>query len=133
MDFTLALATVSSTLEIVKKVRDIEKDFDAAVLKSQMAEVYGNLADVKMALTDAKQEIYERDQKIRELEQKLVDATSGDLCPICKSGRLQVKAIDKHPHLGEVGIQEKTIGCDNPECSHTEKQMHDPAGFLDKG
>jgi hypothetical protein len=39
----------------VKNSRQIEKGFDVAALKAQMAELYGTLADVKIARIDARQ------------------------------------------------------------------------------
>jgi hypothetical protein len=39
-----------------------------------------------------------------------------------------VTKIAEHPVMGAVGLQEKTLKCDNLKCGHTEKQMHDPMG-----
>jgi hypothetical protein len=47
-------------------------------------------------------------------------------CAICGTGRLKVVKIGEHPVMGPVGLQEKTLTCDNSECRHTEKRMHDP-------
>lgn len=128
MDIPAALTAVSAALGIVKQVRDIDKDYDTALLKSQMAELYMGLADVKMALTDARQEIHDRDQAIRELEEKLSDATSGEKCPLCGTGRLKVVSVRPHPQFAFAGIQEHTLRCENSECKHSEKRKHDPDG-----
>ncbi len=53
-------------------------------------------------------------------------------CPICTSGRLKVVKVGPHPQMGAVGLQQRTLKCDNPACSHSEARMHDPAGRLDK-
>ena len=116
----------SPTLRIVKTVREIDKDFDTAALKAQMAEIYGNLADVKMALTDAQVTIHGKDQKIRELEKAIEDLRSGETCEVCQSGQMKTIDIKPHPTFGEVGVQEKTLQCDNPECRRIDKRMHDP-------
>ena len=53
-------------------------------------------------------------------------------CVICGSGKLKVTRVGPHPQMGAVGLQERTLTCDNPDCKFTEKRMHDPAG-LTKG
>jgi hypothetical protein len=55
MDIAAGLALLSQATSIVKNSRQIEKGFDVAALKAQMAELYGTLADVKIARIDARQ------------------------------------------------------------------------------
>ena len=50
-------------------------------------------------------------------------------CPICSKGRLKVTKVSPHPVMGDVGLQEKTLKCDDPACGHTESRMHDPIGL----
>lgn len=126
MDISTGLTLLAQATGIVKDIRDIDKGFDAAVLKAQMADLYGTLADVKIALSDAREAIHERDQKIKELEGKVSALSSGEACAICNAGRMKVVASHEHPHFGFAGVQERTLKCDN--CSHTEKHLHDPAG-----
>ncbi|MAS05276.1 MAG: hypothetical protein CL534_11400 [Ahrensia sp.] len=124
MDIATGLSLLSQATGIVKDLRAIDKDFDAAVLKSQMADLYGTLADVKIALSDARETISDRDQIIRALEAKIEAMSSGEGCVICNQGRLKVTSVQAHPEFGVVGVQERTLKCDN--CGHTEKRMFDP-------
>lgn len=110
MDIATGLTLLSQATGIVKNLREIDKGFDAAALKAQMADVYGALADVKIALSDARETIQERDQTIKELENKIAALVSGEPCPICTIGRMRV--------------QERLMKCDI--CGHEEKHFHDP-------
>lgn len=94
--------------------------------KARMADLDVTLADVKIALSHVRETIHERDNQIKQLEGKITAFTSGELCPICNTGRLKVISVHAHPQLGPVGVQEKTLKCDN--CPHLERRMHDPEG-----
>lgn len=127
MDIATGLSLLAQATGIVKDLREIDKSFDAATLKAQMADLYGTLADVKIALSDARETIHDRDLKIKELEGRISTLSSGEVCPICNQGTLKVQSSRQHPHFGFAGVQERTLKCDN--CPHTEKRMHDPAGL----
>ena len=127
MDISAGLTLIGQALGVVKGLREIEKGFDAAALKAQMAELYSALADVKMALTDARETIFGRDRVIKELQDKIDALTAGDVCPICKEGRMKVTASQPHPIFGQVGVLERTVNCE--KCGHKEKHMHDPTGL----
>ncbi|HEV7293499.1 MAG TPA: hypothetical protein VGN79_14385 [Devosia sp.] len=131
MDIAAGLTLVGQALGIVKDLREIDKGYDAAVIKAQMADLYSTLGDVKMALSDAKVSIHERDTTIRELQAKIATMATGEACPICGQGILKVTAVYAHPEFGVVGVQERVLKC--TECSHTEKRMHDPVGALKGG
>jgi hypothetical protein len=124
MDIVAALTMINQALTVVKAARDLEKGYDAAVLKGQMADLYGTLADVKIALSDARDEIHERDQKVKILEDRIAALTSGEACPLCEGGRLKVIASKPDRIFGEFGVQERTLKCNS--CSHEEKRQHDP-------
>jgi predicted nucleic acid binding AN1-type Zn finger protein len=124
MDISTGLTLLSQATGIVKNLREIDKGFDLAALKAQMADLYGTLADVKIALSDARETLHERDRKIKELDEKISALTSGEACPLCESGRLKVASSCSHPHFGFAGVQERTLECDC--CGHTEKRLHDP-------
>lgn len=49
-------------------------------------------------------------------------------CLICGTGRLKVTNVAAHPTMGDVGLQEIALRCDNTGCKHTQKRMHDPMG-----
>ena len=126
MDVAAGLALLGQATSIVKNLRDIEKGFDVAALKVQMAELYGTLADVKIALSDAREAIHDKDKKIRELEEKISTLNSGESCPICGEGRMKIASSREHPHFGFAGVQERTLKCE--KCGHTEKRNFDPTG-----
>lgn len=131
MDISTGLTLLAQATGIVKDLREINKGFDTAALKSQMADLYGTLADVKIALSDAREAIRDRDQKIKELECKISALTSGEACPICNAGRMKISASRAHPHFGFAGVQERTLKCDN--CNHSEQRLYDPEGRTKRG
>lgn len=45
-------------------------------------------------------------------------------CPVCGSGALRVKSVERQPLMGELGPQELTLQCDGTACSHSETRMH---------
>lgn len=126
MDISTGLTLLGQATGIVKELREIEKGFDLAMLKLQMADLYATLADVKIALSDARETIQEKERKIRELEDKIAILTSGEACPICRTGRMRVVSSVEHPHFGFAGVQERTLKC--TDCNHSEKHLHDPSG-----
>ncbi|MBZ9710475.1 hypothetical protein LB543_27635 [Mesorhizobium sp. ESP7-2] len=126
MDIAAALSLLSQAIGVVKDLRDIDKGFDKAALKAQMADLYGSLADVKIALSDAQITIHDREQQIKKLEDQIATLTSGEGCPICNTGKLKVVSVHAHPILGPAGVQEKTLKCDN--CTHLERRIIEPDG-----
>ena len=50
MDFIGAIATATKAIEGLKLLRGLEKAFDEAAFKMQIADVTSNLADLKIAL-----------------------------------------------------------------------------------
>jgi hypothetical protein len=68
MDFIGAIATATKALEGVKLLMGLEKAFDAASFKIQIADITSKLADLKIALVDAKSEAAEKDAEISRLK-----------------------------------------------------------------
>jgi hypothetical protein len=126
LDIAAALAMLGQATGIVKDLREIDKGFDLASLKAQMADLYGTLADVKIALSDARELVHVKDRKIKELEDKIAALTSGEACAMCGEGRMKVAASCEHPHFGFAGVQERTLKCE--KCGHSEKRLHNPDG-----
>ncbi len=62
------MTVASSTLDLVKKLKNLDHDLDKASLKSDMVELYSNLAEVKMALVDAQQALHEKDRLLEEFK-----------------------------------------------------------------
>lgn len=124
MDIAAGLTLLGQAAGIVKDLRAIEKGFDLAAVKAQMADLYGTLAEVKIALSDAHDTIRDKERKIKEFEDKIVTLTSGEFCPICESGRMKVVESVEHPDFGFAGVHERTLKC--TDCNHSEKRLHDP-------
>lgn len=132
MDLAAGLTAASQTLTILKQIKDLDASIDTAVFKAKLLEVQESAFEARAALLEAKETVLAKDEEIAELKRQLRTATSGDACQVCRVGSLLVTKIIPHPTFGEVGVQEKHLECDNPQCSHKEKQMHDPVGLLDK-
>ncbi|RUW53738.1 hypothetical protein [Mesorhizobium sp. M8A.F.Ca.ET.021.01.1.1] len=131
MDIATGLQLLAQATGIVKDLRDIDKGFDQAALKAQMADLYSTLADVKIALSDARETIHDRDQQIKRLEEKIATLSSGEACALCNEGRLKVVASKPHEHFAFAGVQTRSLKCDN--CGHTEERFHDPSGVTKRG
>jgi hypothetical protein len=64
MDIMTALSAATKSLELVKGLKDLNRQISEAELKSRAAELLSSLADLKIALVDARDEI---DAKAREI------------------------------------------------------------------
>jgi hypothetical protein len=83
-------------------------------------------------LTALPDEVKALQARVSALETEIQKRPSLEACPICGTGNLKVTAVRPHPQLGDVGIQERTVKCDNPACGHTEDRIHDPQGRMGK-
>jgi hypothetical protein len=120
MDILLALTATSQAIDIVNKIRSVDKSLEKAELKANMAELYEKLADVKMALTDAKVEISTLESTIETLKegirfkQELVEvdgfkyakdekgeATGIPFCPACEATKGIFVRITFPPFINE--------------------------------
>lgn len=126
MDVMVAISSITQALKTVKDLKDIEVGLDAASYKAKMAELYSTLADVKMALADAREESQEKDKKIKSLESEIESLKSGEICPICRRGRMNIISSKPHPTFGTMGVLERKLKCDNSSCNHTEDHMFNP-------
>lgn len=68
MEILAGIAAAKNALDIAKALRGIEKSFDEATLKAQLAELISALADAKMAMVDAKESLAEKDREIEALK-----------------------------------------------------------------
>ncbi|MBB5046150.1 chromosome segregation ATPase [Rhodopseudomonas rhenobacensis] len=126
VDFTVALASASQALTIVKQLREIDKGVSEGELKASMADLYGKVAELRMALTDAREEIHEKDRQIKSLRDQIAAHTSGEACPICREGKMEVISSKKDPVFGVMGVQLQTLKCG--KCGHSEEHQYDPMG-----
>lgn len=69
MDFVTAIASVNQGLEVLKVMRDIDKNFDAASYKGKIAELTVALADAKRDLVDARDEVAAMQKEVGRLKE----------------------------------------------------------------
>ena len=115
MDFMSGLSAASTAISIAKDLREIDRSVDEASYKLKLAELTAALADTKLALTEAR-------QKMSELETALATATEGEVCPICKTGRLKVTSVEKHEF--SVGTEFHTSRCDSDSCEYENQRVY---------
>jgi len=72
VDIVTAVSALSSSIALVREIRDAKVSLDQAELKSRMAELYSSLADAKMALADAQQALRDKDVEIEKLRNAFV-------------------------------------------------------------
>ena len=132
MDLTTGLAAASQSLTLLKQIKDLDASIDAAVFKTKLLELQESAYEARAALLDAKEAVLAKDAEIAELKRKLEAAKSGESCPVCGEGRLKTERVVPHPTFGDLGVQEKHLSCENPECKHSEQRMYDPMGLVKK-
>ena len=71
LDFIAAFAASSKALELVKSLREIDKQFNVADLKAKAADLLSTLADVKVALAEAQDESRSKDEESARLRDAL--------------------------------------------------------------
>jgi hypothetical protein len=69
MDIVTGIAAAGQALDVVKKLRDLEKNFDAATFRMEIANLQLALSDAQIALSQAQLTIAERDAEIRRLKE----------------------------------------------------------------
>lgn len=116
MDLVSGLSAASKAIEIVRELRKIDRDVDEASFKLKIADLAEALADTKLALAEARQDI-------AMLTEKLSSAEGGDLCPICKDGRLKVVKFTKHDVTA--GIEFHVSQCSNSLCGYETERLFD--------
>jgi hypothetical protein len=67
MDIASGLTAAAQAIGIARTIRDVDKAYDAVVLKSQIVDLMDKLNDVRAALQDAQDELREKDAKITAL------------------------------------------------------------------
>ena len=67
-DWTAALGAVSTSLTIVKQLRDLDASMETAVKKAELISLMEKLSEVRMQLLDAREEAREKDATILKLQ-----------------------------------------------------------------
>ena len=134
MDIVGGLTAANLALGLVKDLRDIDRSVDEAAFKLKVSELTFALADTQIALSDANLKLNETTQQIQTLKNDLETATSGDICPKCRSGRMQLIRTNSHRmgSLGQFGVEDWHLACDEAECGFEQTKMHDPHGVIPK-
>jgi hypothetical protein len=100
-------------------ISDLDKLLDKIPLWKRLQEIPKHFDELKAEFQELK-------TYVASLEAEIRKRPPAEQCPICKTGNLNVIHTRPHPTLGPVGVQERTVKCDNSSCGHTEKRRHDP-------
>jgi hypothetical protein len=73
MDIAAWLASVKPAMDVAKALKDINKSFDEAVYKSNIADLTEKLSDARLALIEAKEQAFEKDKEIGELKRLQIE------------------------------------------------------------
>ena len=93
------------------------------------------LADILAALDRVKiwKDLQTVPERVAALERRLSALEGGKVqrsggpCPICETGNLKTVKVAPDPVMGDLGLQQHTLRCDNAACSHSETRQVDPA------
>ena len=69
MDLVSGIAAATQAINIAKSLRTIEKNYDAAAYRAQLADLLNSLTDTKLALSEAKDCLAEREKEILRLKE----------------------------------------------------------------
>lgn len=111
---------LSDLTDGIRRLQKLNKDMSELELKEE-------ILNLRQLLMDAKEAVLNKEEEVRALTEKMKDLTSGETCPICRNGTLQVTASRPHEHFAFAGVQTRVMKCTS--CSHTEDRMHDPSGI----
>ncbi len=87
-----AIATIKTSMEIAKLIKDSSSSLGEAETKLKLAELISSLADLKTELADIKVDLIEKDEIIRKLKLKILEKES-----LSFDGKLYWKEGDKTP------------------------------------
>ncbi len=134
MDIIGGLTAVKLSLDLAKELRHIDRTVDDATFRLKLADLTDALADAKISLSDAKIALSDSDTEIKILKAKLDDALNGDICPSCRTGRLQLTSARSEHRLGlhDYGVENWLMTCNGPDCGFEQTRKHDPHGILPK-
>ncbi|EAT09557.1 hypothetical protein NYF14_00790 [Sphingobium sp. 10 DY56-G10] len=121
MDIVSGIGAVTSALGIAKTLRGIEKTYDEATYKAQVADLINALTDAKLAMADAKESLAEKDKEIERLrasfesKARLVPGDGGysyltdenanpvgyPVCPKCEQVNGRIIQTKEHENSGK--------------------------------
>lgn len=128
------LSAANLALGLLKDLRDIDRSVDEASFKLKIAEITSALAEAKIALSDANISLNEKNLEIGKLRSDLEEARSGERCPKCHEGRLQLVSTEPKRQYGlnHYGVEEWHYVCCNAQCGFEQERLHDPHNVLQK-
>ena len=132
MDVIGGLTAAKLALDLVKDLREIDKSVDEATFKLKLADLTSALADTKVALSDAKLSLQDKDAEIVRLARELTDAKFGEICPMCRDGRMKLYRTAGHDShgLSNFGVEDWYYSCEKGECGFQQTRIHDPHGAV---
>lgn len=121
MDIIAGITAATQAIGIAKALRSIEKNYDEATYKAQIADLIDALTDAKLALSDAKEGLAERDKEIARLKESFetkAALVAGDggysylandagnpvgypVCPKCEELIGRIVQTKEHEHSGK--------------------------------
>ena len=125
MDIISGISAISEAAKIVRALKDLDNTLDNVEFKLAIADLTEKLADAKVALSEAKVALNDKEVENRELRGQVEAFAKGDLCRVCKIGRMTVLSVKPHGIFGALGANEETKSCDNPDCNHQFSTMID--------
>jgi len=126
------ITAATQAIGLLKELRDIDRSVDEAAYRLKMADISSALADAKNALSDANLVLTEKKVEIANLKSALDEATSGEICPKCREGRMQLRGTEIYSFrgLGRYGVEEWLLVCDNSDCQFEQNRLNDPHGAI---
>lgn len=127
------LAAANAAVNILKDLKDIDRNVDEAAYKLRIADTISALAEAKIALSDANMELNDNKVEILRLKVELQNPTEGDVCPKCREGRMNLLGTTMNRSgLANLGVEDWRYQCSQSDCDFEQRQIHDPHGAIPK-
>ena len=113
------LTTISTSIALAGRLREIAKNIENAEFKNILADLSLELADLKLQLAGVVEENIELKAKVRRLE-----STDAEPCPKCRKPAWELERSQPHPSMGDLGVIIRHYRCS--ECEFTEQKTVTP-------
>lgn len=98
------ITAITNAISLLGRLKTIGANIRDAEFKNVLADLSLELAEVKMKMAGLMNENLELQSRIKELE-----SVDGDPCPRCRKQGWQIETTKKHPMLGGLGVQLRTL------------------------
>lgn len=109
------LTTISTSIALASRLREIAKNIENAEFKNVLADLSLELADLKLHLAGVVEENVELKAKIRRLE-----ARDAEPCPKCRKPAWELERSQPHARMGDLGVIIRYYKCS--ECGFAEQK-----------